>query len=804
MGTTMRRVGRLVGGCVLAAAIPIIAWAQAIRGVVLDQTDLPLPGVTIQLLDGAMIVRSFVTEADGSFSIDATLHGDVLLLSLEGFESKRVPRSESDRIVLQIARTTESTTVLAPALIESSPTAVLLGSTLAASTVARLPSAHMKARESLPLLPSVIRGADGLMQLGGARAHQTPLTLDGFNVTDPATGISSVNLPFEVVKGIDALRDPMAVTYGGLLGGVVKVESKSGGKDFSKGVQGFVPRPRFATPGFGRIEGIFPRAHVAGSIATGRIQYIAAGEYDYERIPVPEVTQKDGSALVDQSAVFFARVDAALTERHEITVEGFSFPTSTRSFGLGPRRDASATVDLRATDLFAGITDRLLSETAGLFTIQVGVLARDADVVPNGLGPSRLSPSSWSGNWFSTVSRSAVRYSAAASWERVLRPGTRPHDVTLTGEIAARRLSGHVQEQPVIVSDAAERPVRSVEFGPAATFGARDWPVGLALRDVWQVHPRLQIDGGVRVDHSRHGGGAPSGRAGVRYALDASGKTVAKGGYGSFIGALPLTAPAFAGYPSRVDRWLDGATGEVVREVTFRPAIGRLRLPRALAAVVGLERELSAGLDVQVVLTSRHSSRLATLRVPNESGDLTLDSAGTGSYREVQISARRTLTNDQQLFVSYVRSAADGELNEFASLFQAMDAPLLLKGGRARMPSDAHHRVLAWGTFDLPRRVVVSPATEWRSGFPYSSLTARYAYAGSPNARTFPAFFSADIVVYKTLTVKRRSADVGIQLFNVTNHRNFRDVYPVIGAPRAGQFANSVGPILRGYMLLKW
>lgn len=52
--------------------------------------------------------------------------------------------------------------------------------------------------------------------------------------------------------------------------------------------------------------------------------------------------------------------------------------------------------------------------------------------------------------------------------------------------------------------------------------------------------------------------------------------------------------------------------------------------------------------------------------------------------------------------------------------------------------------------------------------------------------------------------VKGRSADVGIQLFNLTSHDNPRDVYPVVNGPRAGQFTNSVGTILRGYMLLKW
>ncbi len=63
---------------------------------------------------------------------------------------------------------------------------------------------------------------------------------------------------------------------------------------------------------------------------------------------------------------------------------------------------------------------------------------------------------------------------------------------------------------------------------------------------------------------------------------------------------------------------------------------------------------------------------------------------------------------------------------------------------------------------------------------------------------------AVDAVVYKTFTVKGRSADVGIQLFNLTHHDNPRDVYAVAGSSRHGQFTNSVGTIVRGYMLLKW
>jgi hypothetical protein len=61
-----------------------------------------------------------------------------------------------------------------------------------------------------------------------------------------------------------------------------------------------------------------------------------------------------------------------------------------------------------------------------------------------------------------------------------------------------------------------------------------------------------------------------------------------------------------------------------------------------------------------------------------------------------------------------------------------------------------------------------------------------------------------DAVVYKTFTVKKRKTDLGVQLFNLTSHRNPRDVYPVTSSPHYSEFANSVGTILRGYMLLKW
>lgn len=790
---------------ILALAVAARVSAQSLHGVVVDQTGLPLPGVVVQLFDEGATVASLTTGPDGGFDIAATLPGSTVVASLDGFETTRVTRQEAARIVLSIAHAEETTTVVAPALPSSSPTASTVGSNLTAATVARLPSSRLRARESLPLLPAMVRGADGLLRLGGARPYDTPLLLDGFNVTNPATGTSSINLPFESVEGVEVLRDPMAVVYGGLLGGLVQMVSKPGGDRLQVGVQGFVPRLRLTSPGFGRLEGIFPRVYLGGAAAGGRFRYFGAVEYDFERIAIPDVTTGSGPNLVEQSATMFGRVDLRPHDRYNLTIEAVVFPSATDNLGLSTRREESASVDLSQHDRFVGATNRFVLDNASLVSVSVAVLAHDTTMSPKGEGPAHLSPFGWRHNWFAFVDRHAIRYNVAASWDRTLLFGRHGHALGATANMASQHLRGSVAENPVRVEDERGRLVRLVEFGAPSALSASDAPVALTARDVWTVGNRLQLDVGARVDRdSSYGALARSGRVGLRYAFEDDSTTVIRAGYGGFVGRLPLAVEAFDGYPTRIDTTIDAETGSVLERTVLVPTVERLQLPRARAFTLQVERRLGRLLDGQIGFTNRQSTHLATLEVPTVSGAAAVRSTGTGSYRELQLSIRKSWLHDQQMFVSYVRSSALGELNDFATLFQPLDTPLLQPGGVSRLPADARHRVIAWGTFNLPRRFVVSPVIEWHSGFPFSVVDERYRYFGAPNRAMFPPFFAADFILFKTVTVRQRSADLGIQLFNTTNHFNPRDVYPVRTAPRFGTFTNSVGPVLRGFMMLKW
>jgi hypothetical protein len=612
------------------------------------------------------------------------------------------------------------------------------------------------------------------------------------------------------VRGIDLLRDPMSVIYGSLMGGLVQIDSKPGDEHFKMGVQGFVPRPRFTNPGAGRLEGLFPRIYAGG--ATRRARHIVAAEWDFERIPVPEVTQGDGPNVVEQSGIVFMRTDLSVSTRDTLTLEGLVLASGRDSESLSPRRDDQAAADTRGKDYFIGVTNRFILDPTNVLTVRFGAFDREASLTPRGgAATSLLSPEGWSGTWFSHMSRRASRVGLTITSEQSAVIKAQLHEFTMAAGLFSRQLTGSVTERPILVVDALGRKVRTVGFGPGggtdtAALDASDRPAYIAARDVWHASERLQIDGGMRVDYNgSHGPRAPSARVGLRLGLDASEVTILKAGYGSFVGDLPLLVQAFGAYPVRTDTQFDPATGATIgTPLSLQPTIRDLRQPRAVALSIGVERQLRPGLDAQVSVTERNSIRLATLEVLAQSGPLTATSSGTGRYQELQLSVRRRFERDQQIFVSYVRSDAKGELNDFSTQVQGFDAPLVQPGGRARLSTDAPHRVIAWGTFNLPRGIVVSPVTEWHSGFPYSSLNDRYLYAGTPHDQDFPAFVATDLIIYKNFTYRNRSADLGIQLFNATNHSNPRDVNPVVGTARFGEFSNSVGTILRGFMMLKW
>jgi hypothetical protein len=796
---------RVAIAAIATLLLAALVHAQPPRPVVVDQTGLPLPGVRIDVYRGSQIIQTLTTEADGTFQLASGEPSDMVDAALEGFETIRVPRVEAGRIVLPIGRTNEVTEVVASALTSSGSAMERLGSTMSASLAQRLPTTRPHILQSLPLLPSVVRGRDGLLRIGGTRPHESSLWIDGFDVTDPVTGTTAIDLPDESVKGMGVVRDPVSATFSGVLGSMASIETTTGGDHFTGGVQGFIPRPRLNRQyGLGRIEAFFPRAYASGRL--GIAHYFASTEVNFERVPVPGVTSSSGNPASGATGVVsFARVDLALSARHSMTVEGLFTPASTAYSGLSPLQRPEASPDIRSRDLFVGIIDRFVLGPSQLLTVRVGWMGHGTVIAAGGSGAALLSPDGWSQNWFSTVDTWGTRRSASVTWDRAGISALGEHTFSLSGTFQIRAMSGTLTHQPIQIQDDSGRLMRQIRFGSAASdsLGVRDTSGGGGIRDLWDVNPHLQIDLNARLDASG-GHSALSPRVGVRYTPDAEGRTTLKASAGRFVGLVPLSARSFGQYPARADTSFNPLTGQVIQSLRYQPDSGDLELPRADGIALEIEQQVRAGLEVQASVRQRRGSRLPTVDVPEQGGVALLASTGHSMYRELQISARRTWTRDAQLFVSYVRATSDGELNDFGTLFTRLAAPLLEPGGMSLSPTDVSHRLRAWATAALPRRVVVSPSVEWRNGFPYSVQDGYRHYAGLPNSERLPTYFDADVTAFKTFDLFARKMDLGLQVFNVTAHFNPRDVITVNQSARYGELTNSLGVTLAGYMQIRW
>jgi hypothetical protein len=789
------------------ATVPSPAGAQSRRPVVLDQTNLPLPGVRIDVFRGDELIQSTTTEGDGTFELTAGLPTDIVAAALEGFDTARVPRPAADRIVLVIAHASASTDVVASALTSSGSSMEHLGSTMTAPLAQRLPAPRPRILQSLPLLPSVIRGRDGLLRIGGTRPHESTLWIDGFDVTDPVTLTSAIDLPNESVKGMAVVRDPVSATFSGVLGSMASIETTAGTGDFHAGVQGFIPRPRLDTRyGVGRIEAFFPRAYASGHL--GNARYFSSLEFNFERVPVPGVTTQSGGPAVGATGVVsFTRVDLDLSPFNTLTLEGLFAPADSSYTGLSPLQQPAAAPDIYARDLFGGIVDRLVLGPKDLLTLRVGVMNHETQISPAGAGAAILRPNGWQQNWYSAVNTTGTRPSATATWDRTGLSAGGTHTLSLTGDAQFGTMSSALSHQPIHIEDDLGRLLRSIAFAPVLSpITADDTRGGAGVRDLWDVTPRLQLDLDLRLDwEAAVAGVTPSPRIGLRYALRRDGRTTLKASAGRFVGHPPLGAQAFGQFPTRLDRSFDPATGDQIASNTYHMVSRPLELPRADGAALEIEHTIRPGLDAQASVRVRKGSLLPTVAVPSAGGDAVLASTGESRYQEFQISARQVWTPDTQLFVSYVYASLKGDSNDFGSLFTNLDTPLL-EPNDANSPgiADVPHRLRAWSTVTLPHRVVISPAVDWRSGYPYSVQDGYRHYVDGFNTERLPTYFAVDLTTFKTFDAFSRKLDLGLQIFNLTNHFNPRDVIAVIDSPRYGELTNNPGVTFGGYMQVRW
>src|SRR3984893_8131421 len=708
---------------------------------------------------------------------------------------------------MRVDAVSESTTVTATA--DTVGTQGQAGSnTVGESAVKDMPNVNERFESLLPLVPGVVRGPDGRINMKGARSSQNGSLVNSADVTDPATGATAINLPIDVISSVEVLSTPYDPEYGKFTGAVSKVETRLGNfNKFHVSAQNLIPRLRVRDGSIMGIGAVTPRVTLSGPIAKDRIAFTQSFDYRFVRTPVNSLPQLQRDTKLE-GFDSYTQVDLNISPKQTATASFAIFPQKLDYFGLNTFTPQEATPNLHQRGYQTYVQDRYVTDSANLLTSQLSFRRFDADVLPNSAAPYELLVETTEGGFFNHQHRETSR----VEWQEIFQ--SHPHHLYGSHELKAgidfahSSYDGREQFLPVDIVGVAGHPLQRIQFGPPSSFSINQNETAWFVGDKWTLSNRFTFDLGLRFDRDSVTDSVNTApRAGLVFALTGDGKTLLKAGAGLFYDRIPLNIPAFPNLAGRTVVGLD-PFGQVLSWTTYANVVsGGLRNPRSEVWNLELDRKILSNLLLRVSYQQRntvHDFVLTPLAL-GQTGFLSLANRGSNFYREFQVTGRYQIGHNT-LNASYVRSRADGDLNDFTQFFGNNPQAVIQPNQRGRLPFDAPNRFLAWGELAAPWKLTVAPVLAVHPGFPYSLVNDSRQFIGLRNERRFPRFISTDIQVLREirLPIKERHAGVGFGVFNIFNRSNPRDVQNDIDSYRFGQFFNGPGRTFRGKFVLEF
>ena len=168
-----------------------------------------IPAARVQLTGST--VEEGTTDAQGTYRFKVVAAGKYeIRATFPGFDARRnllLTEGETEKIELELKPTEVQDSVTVTANNQDKPQPAST-STIHEETLRDAPNADQRFESTLPLIPGVVRGPDGRINLKGARSTQSGALVNSANVTDPATGNPAINVPIDVVSSVQVISNP--------------------------------------------------------------------------------------------------------------------------------------------------------------------------------------------------------------------------------------------------------------------------------------------------------------------------------------------------------------------------------------------------------------------------------------------------------------------------------------------------------------------------------------------------------------------------------------------------------------------
>jgi hypothetical protein len=793
----------------------LAAQARELQGTVsvANETSERLPGASLNLTStlGAQAARSTVTNDQGEYKFTDLATGVYTLqVTLNGF------KEHTEKVTIGGVATTIKNIPLEVADVSATVTVVADGEGLNTSDTAppvlfnqnkleSLPLVNERFQDAIPLVPGVVRGPDGMLNLKGARSSQSGMIVNSANATDPVTGESAINLPIEAVQSVEVLTNPYAAEYGEFTSGVTSVQTRSGSDKFQANATSFFPRPRRRGGSFVGVEAFTPRVTFSGPLMKDKLKFFQSIEYRYVRMPVDNLPPLSRDTDLE-SFDSLSQLDWDIDDKNHLTTTLSLFPEKLRYVGLNTFNHQEVTPNFKQRGFLLAVNERRIVNSKSVLESSFSLKQFDADVFPSsGSAPMSFAPDGNSGNFFNQQARQSKRYQALEtySFEGPNFAGT--HLMKVGGGVSYVTFDGRNTSNAVRILRADGTRSQQFDYEGDGRLSRNKAQFLAYLEDKWTLNRRLTIEYGVRYDRDNVASeNNISPRIGFAFLPLVDGRTVIRGGIGIFYDDISLNVATFSQLQDRILTHFgpDGlqVIGSPERQ-RFEFTGERLHTPRSVNWNVEVDREWLKNLFVRVGYQQRQARREFILN-PIDSGShgtiLGVDNSGSSRYRELEVTARYKFRENDEFTASYARSSSRGDLNDFNSYFSNFQNPIIQTNERSRLPWDVPNRFLFRGEFHVPYRITLMPVLDIRTGFPYSIIDEDRNFVGPRNlAGRSPNFASLDLQILRTVSLPGRftkyRVELGLKVFNLTNHFNPRDFQNNLASDGFGGFYNSVG-----------
>ncbi len=227
----------VLGVLLLAGAFAFAALNGSMTVVVKDKAGAPLPGATVVITSPAMMgQRSAVTNEKGEVRFNAIPAGDYkAAVTMQGYSPRSldnipVKLDENRQVVIGVSEEiVEAVTVTSkPPAVDTATTQI--SQDLPRSFVNDMPIGR-DYLTNFTRVPGVGTGSNPGVK-GGTSTDNLYL-IDGVNTTDPVTGTFGTNINFEIIDQQSVTTGGHMAEYGGVVGMVSNVITKSGGNQWS-------------------------------------------------------------------------------------------------------------------------------------------------------------------------------------------------------------------------------------------------------------------------------------------------------------------------------------------------------------------------------------------------------------------------------------------------------------------------------------------------------------------------------------------------------------------------------------------